>query len=217
MREIDLLDSLPKTARPIQQRSNASESDRAFHWKLGREYFDGTRAQGYGGYKLDGRWRPVARRLIDYYRLGPGSRILDIGCAKGFLLHAFLEEAPWIEVIGLDISEYALLDAPESVRPYLVLGNAKELPFPNGHFDLVFSKDSLHNILTYSECVTALAEIERVSRGGRYVRVGAYRNMEEKIMLDKWAVVATTYLKTDDWLKLFSQAGYAGDYSWFTP
>ena len=217
MAEIDLLDVLPKPQRPLGERAAAGPEDRAFHWKLGREYFDGTRAQGYGGYRLDGRWRPVARRLADHYRLGPGSRVLDIGCAKGFLLHAFLEEVPGIEVAGLDISHYALSEAPETVRRHLVLGNARQVPFPSGHFDLVFSKDSLHNILTRDECVEALAEIERVARGGKFIRVGAYRNAEEKAILDKWAVVATTYLPPAEWLELFARAGYTGDYTWFNP
>lgn len=217
MAEIDLLDVLPKTKRPLEDRVAASEEDRACHWRLGREYFDGTRAQGYGGYKLDDRWKPVVKRLAEYYGLGPGSRVLDVGCAKGFLLYTFIEEIPGIEVAGLDISQYALSKAPETVKKQLVLGNAIELPFPTDYFDLVFSKDSLHNILTKDECVKALAEIERVSKGGKFIRVGAYRNLAEKSLLDNWAVVATTYLPPEEWLELFSRAGYTGDYSWFNP
>ena len=217
MAEIDLLDVLPQAVRPIDERAAASAEDRRLSWKLDREYFDGTRAQGYGGYRLDGRWKPVARRLIEHYRLGRHSRVLDIGCAKGFLLHAFLEECPGIEIAGLDISAYALGQAPEPVKPHLCLGNAKQLPFPSDSFDLVFCKDSLHNILSVDEVVEALGEIERVGRGGKFIRVGAYRNPEEKAILDKWAVVATTYLPPEDWLRLFARAGYTGDYWWFNP
>lgn len=217
MAEIDLLDVLPCAPRPLTERLTANAEDRAFHWKLGREYFDGTRAQGYGGYRLDGRWSPLVHRLAKYYNLGAGSRILDIGCAKGFLLNAFLEEIPGIQVAGLDISEYALTEAPERVKPYLILGNAKEIPFRSKYFDLVFSKDTLHNILTKDECVQALSEIERVSKKNKFIRVGAYRNEQEKALLDNWAVVATTYLPPSEWIELFKRSGYTGDYAWFTP
>ena len=92
MVEIDLLDALPKAKRPLEERAQANEEDRKAHWRLGREYFDGTRAQGLGGYYYDGRWKPVARRLAAHYGLDARSAVLDIGCAKGFLLHDFLEE-----------------------------------------------------------------------------------------------------------------------------
>jgi|TARA_Y100000294_G_scaffold172005_1_gene186158 SAM-dependent methyltransferase len=217
MIQIDLLDSLPKSNRPLDERAEASDEDRKFHWDLGKEYFDGTRAQGLGGYYYDGRWKPVARRLAGYYGLGPESSVLDVGCAKGFLLHDFSEEVPGISIAGIDISGYALSEATDLTKPYVYMGNAKELPFPDDAFDLVISINSLHNILDRAEVVEALREIERVSRAHKYIKVGAYRNDEEKSRLDNWAVVATTYLHCDDWLSVFEEAGYRGDYDWFNP
>ena len=217
MVEINLLDSLPKVKRPIAERALATEEDRRCHWELGEKYFDGTRQQGLGGYYYDGRWKPVARRLAKYYGLTAQSRILDIGCAKGFLLHDFREEFPGIEVAGIDISEYAVQHAMDMIKTSVCIANAKELPYPNNWFDLVISINSLHNILEIAEVEIALREIERVSRGGRYISVGAYRNEEGKRRLDAWAVVATTYLHVNDWLSLFKRAGYTGDYSWFMP
>ena len=46
------------------------------------DYWDGDRRYGYGGYRYDGRWKPVAQQLIDHYKLGPNARILDVGCGK---------------------------------------------------------------------------------------------------------------------------------------
>jgi len=217
MQQIDHLASLPKSNRPFDERAEASEEDRKFHWDLGKEYFDGTRAQGLGGYYYDGRWKPVARHLAEYYGLGPASSVLDVGCAKGFLLHDFIEEVPGISVAGIDISGYALGEATELAKPHVYMGNAKELPLPDDAFDLVISINSLHNILDRAEVIEALREIERVSRAHKYVKVGAYRNAEEKSILDNWAVVATTYLHVDDWLQVFEEAGYTGDYDWFNP
>jgi SAM-dependent methyltransferase len=217
MVQIDHLASLPKNARPLDERAEASEEDRKFHWDLGKEYFDGTRAQGLGGYYYDGRWKPVARQLAEYYGLGPASSVLDVGCAKGFLLHDFIEEVPGISVTGIDISGYALGEATDLTKSYVYMGNAKELPLPDDAFDLVISINSLHNILDRAEVIEALREIERVSRAHKYIKVGAYRNDEEKSILDNWAVVATTYLHVDDWLSVFEEAGYTGDYDWFNP
>lgn len=217
MAEIDLMDSLPNVKRPIEHRAEISEGDCILSKKLGKEYFDGTRQQGYGGYYYDGRWKSVVKRLQEYYRLTSDSKVLDVGCAKGFLLHDFLEEIPGITVAGIDISYYALTHCTDLVKPYLYLGNAKELPFPTRYFDLVISRNSLHNILNYDETLEALREIERVSKKHKFVSIGAYENDEEKLRLDKWAVVATTYLHRKDWLKMFAEAGYTGDYYWFTP
>ena len=217
MGEVDLLSSLPKPDRPIEERLEASNEDRNYHWALGREYFDGTRSQGLGGYYYDARYKPVVHCMAEYYGLSAGSRVLDIGCAKGFVIHDFLEEIPGITVAGVDISSYAIKEATELVKPFIYVGNAKELPFPNNSFDFVFSINSLHNILDREETKQALQEIERVSSKDKYIKVGAYRNEAEKTRLDNWAVVATTYLHVDDWLDLFEEAGYSGDYSWFNP
>ena len=217
MAEIDLLDTLPKIKRPMVQRSMAKEGDKQLHWKLGKEYFDGTRSQGLGGYYYDRRWKSVVQRMSEFYGLSKSSSVLDIGCAKGFLIHDFLEEIPGIMVAGLDISSYALGEATVLSKPFLYMGNAKQLPFGNNSFQLIISINSLHNILDRKEMIEALKEIERVSSRHKYIKVGAYRNDEEKLRLDNWAVVATTYLHCEEWLELFSDAGYTGDYAWFNP
>jgi SAM-dependent methyltransferase len=217
MAEIDLLNSLTKHNRPLNERAIASDEDRKFHWALGKEYFDGTRAQGLGGYHYDGRYKTVVHRMAAYYGLSAQSRVLDVGCAKGFLIHDFLLEIPGINVAGLDISSYAISQATELTKPFVYLGNAKELPFEDNSFDLAVSINSLHNILDRKETTEAIQEIERISAKHKYIKVGAYRNEEEKAILDKWAVVATTYLHVNDWLDLFADAGYTGDYSWFNP
>ncbi len=217
MAKINLLDTLPRVQRPIDEHAQISPDDRILVWRLGKEYFDGTRQQGCGGYHYDGRWKSVVKRFQDYYGLSGESRVLDIGCAKGFLLHDFLEEIPGVTVFGLDISDYALRNATEQVKPFLRMGNAKELPFADNFFDLVVSINSLHNILELHEVKMALSEIQRVSRKHSFVSVGAYSDEEEKKKLDKWAVVATVYLHCEDWEKLFEEVGYTGDYWWFKP
>jgi 2-polyprenyl-3-methyl-5-hydroxy-6-metoxy-1,4-benzoquinol methylase len=86
------------------------------------DYWDGSRNTGYGGYKYDGRWLGVARRLAAHYGLKAGDRVLDVGCGKGFLLYELTQAVPGIEVAGVDVSRYALEQAKEEVRPRLVEG-----------------------------------------------------------------------------------------------
>lgn len=216
MAEIDLMDLYPRTQRNVEARAQASVEDRILARRFGKEYFDGTRVQGCGGYYYDGRWKPVVRRFQEYYGLTRESSVLDVGCAKGFMLHDFLGLVPGIQVAGLDISDYVLSNAMESVKPYLVLGNAKELPFPDKSFDLVISIATIHN-LELDEVKQALRELERVGRRHKFIKLGAWHNQKERVELEKWNVVAKTFMHCDEWEQLFKEVGYTGDYTWFLP
>ena len=213
MPEIFLLDGLSRSNRPIAENRAADLSQQVVARQFGREYFDGTRRQGYGGYKYDGRWIPVARRLRDYCGLRAGSRVLDIGCAKGFLLQDLQQVVPGLEVTGLDISEYALTQADSSIRPRLVRGTAECLPFRDRSFDLVLSINTLHN-LERDACIAALRDIERVGRLHKYVQVDSWFNDEQRENLMKWVLTAVTYYEPEGWRRLFAEAGYTGDYYW---
>src|ERR1044071_7486659 len=107
--------------------------------RFGREYFDGDRKYGYGGYQYDGRWRPFAEKLVAQYGLKPGHKVLDIGCAKGFLVHDLIRASPGLEVAGMDISEYAIANAMDDVKRFLRVGSDTDAPFPDRAFDLVVS------------------------------------------------------------------------------
>ena len=37
--------------------------------RFGQEYWDGDRRYGYGGYRYDGRWNPIAARMAEHYGL----------------------------------------------------------------------------------------------------------------------------------------------------
>ena len=180
--------------------------------RFGEEYWDGPRHLGYGGYKYDGRWRPVAEAMAKHYGLKPGASILDVGCGKGFLLYEFTQVVPGAQIAGIDVSRYGIDHAKEEVRPYLKVGNAVELPYPDRAFDFVYSVNTLHNLYNY-EISAALKEIERVSRGSRHVIVEAYRNEREKVNLLYWQLTCRAFHTPTEWEWLFEQAGYTGDYS----
>ncbi len=216
-REINLLDALPQTRRdPAARAAAKTTEDRAIAKKFDRDFFDGERRHGYGGYRYDGRWLPVARRLVDYYHLPPDARILDVGAAKGFLLHDFLQVLPRASVRGLDVSAYAKANAHGATGSLIDLGSAEALPYDDASFDLVVSINSIHN-LPIDRCKTALREIQRVSRAHKFVTIDAWRTEEEHHRLLDWILTAETYLHVDDWVSLFAEVGYTGDYYWFIP
>ena len=181
--------------------------------RYGAEYWDGDRRYGYGGYRYDGRWLPIAEAMANQYGLRAGDRILDVGCGKGFLLHEFTRAVPGVEVTGLDVSRYALEHAKDEVRERLVEGTAARLPFADASFDYVVSLGTLHN-LPVGELFAALAEIERVVRpGGRsYVMVESYRNDREKANLLYWQLTCRSFYSVEDWEWVYAHSGYRGDY-----
>lgn len=179
--------------------------------RFDKDYWDGSRDTGYGGYHYDGRWFPVAQRMAAHYGLKAGDHILDIGCGKGFLLYEFTRAVPGVEITGLDISAYALDHAMDEVKPHLQSGNATQLSFPDKSFDLVVSINTLHN-LRLPELELALCEIERVGRGGKYVLMDGYRTEQEKVNLLYWQLTCECFFTPEEWEWIFHKCGYTGDY-----
>ena len=179
--------------------------------RFDKDYWDGSRNTGYGGYRYDGRWLAVAQRMAAHYSLKPGARILDVGCGKGFLLHEFTRAVPGAQIAGLDVSGYALEHAMDEVKPFLQEGSAVSLPYPDKSFDLVVSINTLHN-LRLPELERALQEIERVSRGHSYILMDGYRNEQEKVNLLYWQLTCECFFTPEEWEWLFRRCRYSGDY-----
>lgn len=216
--EIDLLANYPKTKRNLEERVAAkNEVDRAIARQFGREFFDGDRNQGYGGFQYMPKfWKPVIPTFKDYWNLTGESSLLDVGCAKGFMLHDLSESIPGITVKGIDISQYAIDHAMMNIKPHVQVANANHLPFADNMFDVVVSINTVHN-LDRVDCGKALQEIERVSRGKSFITVDAYRDAEEKERMYAWNLTAKTIMSVDEWVVFFKEVGYTGDYFWFIP
>ena len=216
--EIDNLRNYPKSNRDLTARlEKKSDESRIIARRFDQDYFDGSRDHGYGGFSYNPRfWSPVIPDLIQRYELGPDSNVLDVGCAKGFFLHDLKEQIPEISVSGLDISVYAINNSMTSVSPFLKVGNATQLPYPDDSFDFVISINTVHN-LDKDDCAKALQEIERVSRGKSFITVDAYRNNDEKERMEAWNLTALTMMACDEWIDFFGKIGYTGDYYWFIP
>ncbi len=179
--------------------------------EYGADYWDGDRRYGYGGYKYDGRWKVVAEKLIDIYNLRADAKILDVGCGKAHLIYELKKLLPQAEIIGFDISEHGIADAPEGIRKNLRIHRAQDpYPFKDGYFDLVISLGCFHNLRIF-ELETALKEVERVGKN-KYIMVESYRNESEQFNLQCWALTCESFFDKGEWIWLYNHFGYTGDY-----
>ena len=214
--ELDLMRNYPKSDNRLKSRPVITAADRDISRLFGSEYFDGDRKHGYGGFQYNPKyWKATVADFALHYALRQDVRILDVGCAKGFMLRDFKKLLPLSNIVGLDISEYAIHNADQEVREFLVTGNAMDLPFEDDSFDLVISINTVHN-LEKVECIRALTEIERVSKGNSFVMVDGWRTEVERKALESWVLTARTVLSVDEWIELFQEAGYHGDYAFWT-
>lgn len=217
-KEIDLLTNYPKAKRDIKERgASKTEADRAIARQFEKDFFDGDRRHGYGGFSYNAKyWQPVVPTFQQQWGLTANSSVLDVGCAKGFMLHDFAEVIPGITVKGVDVSRYAIANAMDDMKPHVQVGDARELPFPDKSFDAVIAINTLHN-LEGTDLDRAFREIERVSRGHSFITVDAYRTPEEKELMYAWNLTAKTIMSVDEWVAYFAKVGYTGDYYWFMP
>lgn len=214
MNQIDFIQQMNKSTKRdyVARVTEFSKAEAAkVATQYGKDYWDGDRKFGYGGYKYDGRWLPLAQTIAKHYGLKAGDKILDVGCGKGFLLHEFTRAVPGVQVAGLDISAYGIANAKEEVKPFLTLGTAGKLPYPDKHFDFVYSNTTLHN-LHVGELHDAVTEIERVGKKHKYICVESYRTEEEKANLLYWQLTCASFYSPEDWAWFYKHCGYTGDY-----
>lgn len=218
MKEIQFVNPLHVKSRRdyLDRVNNFNKGDCALVAKrFGKEYWDGERHHGYGGYSYDGRWRNIATAMADYYKIRPGDKILDVGCGKGFLLYEFTQVVPGIEISGLDISEYAVENSKSEVKKHLTIGNAKKLPYESKYFDLVLSNMTLHNLKIF-DLFDSVREISRVMKDKAWIGLESYRNEHEKTNLLYWQLTCEAFYSPEEWLWIYQQCGYSGDYEFLT-
>ena len=217
-KEIDLLINYPKTKRdPLKRAQEKTEHDREIARKFEKDFFDGDRKNGYGGFSYNSKfWQPVIPTFRNYWNLDSSSSVLDVGCAKGFMLYDLKKNIPGIKVNGIDISEYAIENSLKEIKEDLIVGNATNLPYEDNSFDVVISINTVHN-LDIENCAKALKEIQRVSKKYSFITVDAYRNDKEKELMYAWNLTAKTIMSVEGWLNFFDKNDYKGDYFWFIP
>jgi len=180
--------------------------------KYDYQYWDGNRKYGYGGFKyIPGHLTSIAKKLIKTYKLNNKSKILDVGCGKGFLLFEIKKLLPGISITGFDISSYAIKNCKKEIKNNLYKFDLrKKLPFKNKEFDLVISINVLHNFKNY-ELFKILPNLNKISKK-KFIVVESYRNENELFNLQCWALTCETFLSKKEWEWMFKNFGYNGDF-----
>jgi len=213
--------SLLNLVTPLHERTKRSYIARVLDDKVhcmrrarqfDEDYWDGPRRYGYGGYFYKpGRWKSVAQALLERYNLKPGDKVLDLGCGKGYLLYELQLLMPELVLIGMDRSKYAITNAHPEFAGALLHGRIQnQLPFADKDIALVISLGTLHNLMLH-ELARALPEIERVGQTA-YIMVESFRDEQEWFNLVAWCLTAETIMRPEDWIFLYDQYGYTGDY-----
>lgn len=217
-REVNLMKNYPYSKRDITGRLiSKTNEDKLIAREFGEEFFDGSRRRGYGGFSYNSKfWKNVVVDFKKHWNLEKCDSLLDIGCAKGFMLYDLKELLPALDVYGIDISEYAIKNAKKEVLEFCQVGNATCLPFDDQSIDVSISITTLHN-LEEKDIIKAILEIERVTRKGSFITLDAYRNNEEKDRMEAWNLTAKTFMHVNEWRQFLGDNGYSGDYYWFIP
>jgi|TARA_B100000767_G_scaffold128333_1_gene122164 hypothetical protein len=213
MKKISLLASYPNpknkryvddNLRTIKHRIVASYRD--------KEFYDGERIYGYGGFKYDGRWKDVAEKFSKKYRLKNGSSILQLSSKKGFLLHDFKVKFSKINVCGLETSDYAIRKTLKKIKKDIKkVDTYTKLNFKNNSFDLVIALGVPYEY-GLDGAIACLKEIQRVSKGNSFITLGSYRTKKEFWQLRQWTLLGVTLLKEKEWREVLRHVKYTGDY-----
>ncbi len=214
MKQLNFISSLHKSTKRdyIERMINEKVKCVKIAKKYDFHYWDGNRKYGYGGYKfIDGRWSSVAKKIIKFYKLNNKSKILDVGCGKGYLLYEIKKILPKIKIKGFDISAYAIKNSKKEIKKYLFRHDVKrKFPFKKKDFDLVISLGCLHNLKIF-DLEKSLNEISRVGKK-QYIMVESFRNDKELFNLQCWALTAESFLHVLEWKWTLKKFNYEGDY-----
>jgi ubiquinone/menaquinone biosynthesis C-methylase UbiE len=216
MNEYDVMTGYPepKHTRRVGSQTRTIEN-RIIASYRGAEFYDGDRNNGYGGYINDGRWIQVAKNMILRYRLNNNSKILQLGCDKGFLIEAFYDLLPGIELCGIDISSYALEAANLKIKQFLKINSFVDLPFQDCSFDFIIAIGPVYS-LNLSDAIKCLKEIQRVGKGNAFITLGAYESEEDNRLFRYWTLLGATILHKSEWIKVLNHTKYTGDYKFNT-
>jgi len=216
VKEFDLLGGYPNPKKPRYVNQNLRTiKNRIIASYRDKNFFDGNRNDGYGGMVYDGRWKNIAKRIIEKYKIKDNSNILQINCEKGYLLHDLHEANSKIKIYGLESSRYAIDNASSSIKQFIHYSNQIELDFKDNFFDFVIAIGVVY-ALDLTDAIKCLKEIQRVSKGKSFITLGAYENENDKKLFSYWTLLGNTILRKDEWLEVLKHSGYTGDFKFNT-
>jgi len=212
MKKFNLLKDYPKTkVKRIANSKTRTIKERIVSSYRDINLYDGSRKYGYGGFVYDGRWKIIAKKICKRYKLNNNSKILQLGCEKGFLLNDIQEIYPKISIVGVDMSKYAIQNSLKSVRNYLRYGSYTKLSFKKNEFDFVIALGVVY-ALNLSDAISCLKEIIRVSKNKSFINLSSYKTKRDYWLFKNWTLLGTTLLKENEWRTVLKHVNYKGDY-----
>jgi len=183
MREFNLLGDYPDPKKPrlvgsdirtIKHRIIATYRD--------KDFFDGDRNFGYGGFKYDGRWKRVADKLCDEYKLIDSSSFLQLGCEKGFLLKDLRSKYVNMRIVGLETSNYAISSSMKEIKTNIKFcDNYLKLNYNSDEFDFVMALGVVYNH-SLVDAIKCLKEIQRIGKGKSFITLASYEDKNESVV-----------------------------------
>lgn len=213
MKKVNLLGSYPNP----KNKRYVSENLRTIKHRIvasyrGKEFYDGKRIYGMGGFKYDGRWKEVAKKISKKYYLNNRSSILQLSSKKGFLLHDFKKQFPKMKVCGIETSDYAIQKTMKEVKKNTIkVETYTKLNFKNNSFDFVIALGVPYEY-GLDGAIKCLKEIQRVSKGNSFITLGSYETLKEFWQLRQWTLLGITLLKENEWKQVLKHVKYTGDY-----
>ena len=198
----------------VNRKVKRSIKNKLIAWKQDKDYYDGDRNNGYGGFSYDGRWLKLLPKIIKRYKLTNNSKILDLGCKKGFIMKDLRILLPKSEIWGIEDHVYPIRNAEKEIKSNIILSEYYKIPFKENYFDFVIGFSSIYKY-NFQDVIKTITEVNRVSRKS-FFTVAAYSNQKEKALFDDWTLLGTTVLHKKEWIKLFKMIGYKNDYYFTT-
>lgn len=215
MREFDLLNNYPVIKKRYVSKNSRTIKNRIVASYRGKKFYDGKREDGYGGFKYDSRWKAVAKKIFDVYRLKDNAKILQIGCDKGFLLQDIKEIFPKAKVRGIEVSDYAIQSADKKIKKFIKKGLFYDLPFKKNEFDFVIAIGPVYS-LNLADAIKCLEEIKRVGKDKSFITLGSYESERDFRLFRYWTLLGSTILKKKEWIEVLKHTKYNGDYKFNT-
>ncbi len=145
---------------------------------------------------------PLAHHIVSYTETPESHTIMDFGCAKGYLVHAL--RLLGREAYGVDISEYAISQAPKEVSQYVEAIKPQSNDFD--HCDLLLAKDILEHI-PYAHLADQMKVIRK-----RCNRIFAIIPLAKnnKYIIPAYELDKSHYIREDKewWIGVFKRAGF---------
>jgi ubiquinone/menaquinone biosynthesis C-methylase UbiE len=155
----------------------------------------------------------VVKQVVERMQIGPGERILDLGCGNGWATRMIAKINAGVQAIGVDCSPKMIARADElhsyTIRARYDFGSFENLEFKDGEFDRVFSMEALY----YStDLPKALSEAFRVTKPGGKAEILVDYFTESGASADWSEGIGLSMQRLDEagWTAAFETAGYTG-------